>query len=199
MLNNILNLLQTIILIKFRIVIVGKKSSQAYMSKFFVESVEAHPDFSSSTITMNVQTATNMPIIQESSVTIGSVNAESVSSFAYSNQTVTYSISAGTSYTSDVYFQVQSQSYLAIVENTYIEYSPDLPCSSSGSTSITFSLAGYNGGSVPTWLAIDAASGTLKVTAPSVTAATDYTVYINSQLSGVTDPVQKQINIRINK
>ena len=200
MFDNNSNLLQTVILIKFRIVIVGKKSSQAYMSKFFVESVEAHPDFSNSTITMNVQTATSMPIIQESSITIGSVNAESVSSQTYSNQTVTFSISAGTSYTSDVYFQVQSQSYLAIVENTYIEYSPDLPCySSSGSTSITFSLAGYNGGSVPTWLVINAASGTLKVTAPSVTAATDYTVYINSQLSGVTDPVQKHINIQINK
>ena len=78
MFDNNSNLLQTIILIKFRIVIVGKKSSQAYMSKFFVESVEAHPDFSSSTITMNVQSATSMPIIQESSVTIGSVNAESI-------------------------------------------------------------------------------------------------------------------------
>ena len=120
-------------------------------------------------------------------------------SLSYSNQSTTYVPTTSADYTSDVYFQVQSQSYLAIVENTYIEYSPDLPCSSSGSTSITFSLAGYNGGSVPIWLAIDASSGTLKVTAPSVTTATDYTVYINSQLSGVTDPVQKQINIRINK
>ena len=91
--------LQTIILIKFRIVIVGKKSNQAYMSKFFVESVEAHPDFSSSTITMDVQTATSMPIIQESSVTIGSVNPESVSSQAYSNQSTTYVPTTSADYT----------------------------------------------------------------------------------------------------
>ena len=115
-----------------------------------------------------------------------------------SNTPATYSQSS-TPYTSDVYFMTSKQSYLTIVENTYIEYSPDLPCSSSGSTSISFSLAGYNGISAPTWIAIDTSLGTLKIIAPNITAATDYSFYINSQLSGFANPVQKQINIRINK
>ena len=138
-------------------------------------------------------------MISESGITISSINAENVvQDMGNLNTLATYSQSA-TPYTSDVYFMTSKQSYLTIVENTYIEYFPDLPCSSSGSTSITFSLAGYNGGSVPTWLAIDATLGTLKITAPNVTAASDYLFYINSQLSGFANPVQKQINIRVNK
>ena len=169
------------------------------MSKFFIESVDVHPDFSSSTVTMTSQTPASMPIISESGVTISSLNSETVTSSSYTNQSVTYVQVTAADYISDIYFQVQSQSFLTFVENTYSEVIPDLPCSSSGSTSITFSLAAYNGGSVPSWITIDSTLGTLKITAPSVTTNTDYSFYINSQLSGFLDPVQKLIGIRVNK
>ena len=63
-----------------------------------------------------------------------------------SSQTFT-TISVGfvviSDYTSDVYFLTQDQS-ISVLKNTYVQITPDLPCSSSGSTAISYSLVEYN-------------------------------------------------------
>ena len=68
----------------------GIKSSTGYMTKFLPESSNSHPDFSSSTIVMNVLSSGTNDIVSESGVTIGSSTSVSVSSFSPSIQTATY-------------------------------------------------------------------------------------------------------------
>ena len=74
---------------------------------------------------------------------------------------------------------------------------PDLPCSISGSTSISFSTANYMTSTVPSWVAIDSVSGVLSINAPEVSLDTGYDFYINSAVSGVSSPIQKLIKLII--
>ena len=48
---------------------------------------------------------------------------------------------------------------------------------------------------VPSWTAIDSVSGILSINAPEVSLDTEYDIYINSAVSGVSNPVQKLIKI----
>ena len=121
--------------------------------------------------------------VTETGVTIAAATSQPVTSPTYTNISVAYQSSSSGSYTSDVQYRQTSQSYLDLAGDTYTELSPTLTCSSSGTTSIAYSIGSYNGASVPSWISIDA-SGTLKITNPSVTSATDYSFYVNSQISG---------------
>ena len=124
---------------------------------------------------------------------------EAVTTTSFTSASVTYVLNTVNSFTSDARFQVSSQSYLTLIENTYSEVTPDLTCSSSGSTSITYSIADYNGVTAPTWVTIDSNSGLLKMTAPSVSSATSYSFYIYSTISGTAGPAVKLINLQVNK
>ena len=83
-------------------------------------------------------------------------------------------------------------------ENTATQILPDLPCSISGSTSISFSIANYIVSTVPSWVSIDSGSGVLSINAPEVSLNTEYDFYINSAVSGVSSPIQKLIKLIIN-
>ena len=83
------------------------------------------------------------------------------------------------------------------MENTATQILPDLPCSISGSTSISFSTANYMTSTVPSWVAIDSVSGILSINAPEVSSNTEYDFYINSAISGVLSPIHKLIKITI--
>ena len=99
--------------------------------------------------------------------------------------------------TSDVNFLTDDQSF-SMIENTSSQKTPDLPCSISGLTSISFSIAGYASSTPPSYVTIDTSTGKLSITAPDITADTEFNFYINSILSGVTDPIQKRIKLTIN-
>ena len=83
------------------------------------------------------------------------------------------------------------------MENSATQTLPDLPCSNSGSTSISFSTANYMTSNVPSWVAIDSVSGVLSVNSPEVSLDTEYDFYINSAVSGVSSPIQKLIKLII--
>ena len=83
------------------------------------------------------------------------------------------------------------------MENSTTQTLPDLPCSISGSTSISFSTANYMTSTVPSWVAIDSVSGVLSVNSPEVSLDTEYDFYINSAVSGVSSPIQKLIKLII--
>ena len=70
-------------------------------------------------------------------------------------------------YLSDVNFLTDDQSF-SILENRTSELTPDLPCSISGSTSITFRLVGFKKSRVPDWIYINSVTGKLIVYAPVV-------------------------------
>ena len=100
--------------------------------------------------------------------------------------------------TFDAYFQTSTQKF-SVTESTTSTQAPNLSCSYSGSTSIVFSLSSYNGAIVPSFVSINSATGVLNIVAPSVSSSTTYSFNILSTISGVSSPVQKIINLTVNK
>ena len=163
-----------------------------------LQSIFAHPDFqTAATWTMNLLASGTEDIVADSGQTIGAVTTQTVSAPSpnYTNLTVTYV--PGTSYTFGVNYLTADQTIYA-TENTATQILPDLPCSISGSTSISFSIANYIVSTVPSWVSIDSGSGVLSINAPEVSLNTEYDFYINSAVSGVSSPIQKLIKLIIN-
>ena len=144
---------------------------------------------------MNLLPSGTEDIVADSGQTIGSVTTQTVGtpSPAYTILTVTYV--PGTSYTSDINIQINDQS-ISVIESNISQKTPDLSCSISGTTSIIFSISNYIT-SIPSWISIDSTSGVLNITAPEVNFDTEYDFYINSLISGVSNPVLKLIKLTI--
>ena len=123
----------------------------------------------------------------------------SPATISVSSQTITI-ISIGfiviSNYTSDVYFLTQDQS-ISVLKNTYVQITPDLPCSSSGLTSISYSLVEYNGNLIPNWASIDSTSGMLTLNTPDVSSDTEYNLSVSSSISGTSTPVLKHIKLSV--
>ena len=172
----------------------GYKGSSAYLTKFMIQSIEVHQDISTGTWTMNALSTGTDDIISESGQTIGTPSSRTVNAASYTNQTVVYV--PGTSYISDVYYQTFSQTYTYSI-NINTQITPDLTCSSTGGTSIIFSLAIYNGNSIPSWVSVDSSSGILTISTPNISTITDYSFYISATISGVSNVVNKLITITV--
>ena len=97
---------------------------------------------------------------------------------------------------SDIYFEVSVQS-LSMNENTLLNFTPDLSCSVSGSNSLSFSIASYNGETIPSFISIDVASGLLSISSPEVAADTVYHFYVNTLNSTATFPAHKLIELTV--
>ena len=174
----------------FRLIVVGQKSSSGYVAKFPFNSLSLMTDFTAATSIMNSFTDTFTPI----SVTLTlQTPADTVTDYTNSVavQNVTYS--SKIQYIPDIYNQINSQDYI-LIEGISITKTPDLTCSYSGSTSIAYSIANYLT-QAPSWVSIDSTSGQLSILAPSVTADTVYSFYINSVVSGTT--TQKLISVKV--
>ena len=118
-------------------------------------------------------------------------------SSSYSSASLIYQLSP--SDTLSLLINTNVESYLSLLEISYIEVLPTLTCSSLSSTTIVYSISSYNGVTAPSWVAIDSSSGLLKISTPSVINSTSCSFYINSQISSVTNPVQKLINLKVTK
>ena len=159
-----------------------------------LESLDAHPDFSASTaFTMDAITAGTNDLTSET-LTINAVSTMSIASTTYTNDSVAYI--AGTSYTSDVYFLTSTQTY-SIDQNLNSQVTPSLPCSYSGSTAITYSIANYLV-TAPTWVSISSSTGVLTVNPPTVSSTTAFSFYVSSTITGVTNPINKIVTITVN-
>ena len=86
-----------------------------------------------------------------------------------------------------------------MIEANNSTFSPDLPCSTSGTTSISFSISSYGGSNTPSFVSIDAATGVLNVVAPNISADTEYDFYVDSTISMASNPVQNIIKLTIKK
>ena len=98
----------------------------------------------------------------------------------------------------NAYLQTDTQAF-SVTESTTSTQTPNLSCSLSVSTSITFSLSSYNSAIIPSFVSIDSATGVLTIEASSVSSQTIYSFYITSTISGMSSPVQKIINLTIYK
>ena len=140
-------------------------------------SVNYHPSFSSSSLSLVPLPDGTNDITPDISVSISSIIVDIVTITTTSNVIATYYVVSGSTYISDVSFQTNDQTIL-VSENSITQILPNLPCSSSSSTSIVYSLASYNGAAVPSWITVDSTSGLLKITAPEVSADTsNYFLY----------------------
>ena len=180
-----------------RFVVGGQKGNNGYTAKFFPQSISLNSDFSSATWSMTALSAGTDDIFSLSGVTIAAADASfTPPSDAYTNQTVTYNLVS--SITSDAYLQTDTQTF-SVSESTTSTQTPNLPCSFSGSTSITYSLSSYNGALVPSFVSIDSSTGVLSIVAPSVSSSTTYSFYIDSTISGISGTVQKIISLTVKK
>ena len=118
----------------------------------------------------------------------------SVTSGSYANQTVTYV--AGTTTTTDVYYQISQQTF-TLSPNTNSQLTLDITWSFSGSTSISFSLSDYGGVTRPSWVSVDSTSGSLTVATPNLLRSTSYSFYLTSTVSGVSSNIQKLVTLSI--
>ena len=171
----------------------GTLSNNAYMMKFYQSMIDSLPNFTPATWTMNVLASGTEDITSTTSLTLTS-SSQTVSNPPYTNQTLTYNqVSASKS---DVISQNLDQSY-SMVENLFTQVTPDLTCSASGSTSISFTISNYMTSTAPAWVIIDSSTGMLNVTAPTVSADTEFDFYIDSNIAGASQPMKKLIKINI--
>ena len=121
-------------------------------------------------------------------------STETVGGSTPGSQTVVYN--SGTSYTSDFKGQTSDQTYTVTEKNVIVD-TPDLTWSSSGTTSITYSIGDWVGSTAPTWAIINSVTAQLHLSPPNVSTDTDFWFIINSAISGVTSPIQKTIKVTI--
>ena len=97
-----------------------------------------------------------------------------------------------------VYQQTEMENF-SVSESTTSTQTPNLSCSFSGSTSITYSLSSYNSVAIPSFVSINSVTGILSIIAPSVSSSTTYSFYIDSTAAGISGPIQKIINLIVTK
>ena len=174
--------------------IILKQINIIYTTKFVPSAFDTHTNFLAGTLTFSILSSGVKDIFPDTPAAISSATTQTVGSGSYTNQSYTYTFSSPT--TSDVYYQTNDQA-VSVVENASSSVTPTLTCSSSGSTAITYSLSAYNGGTVPSWVSINSSTGTLTVTASSVSADTEFDFYVDSTIAGVVNPVKKLIKLTV--
>ena len=177
----------------FRVIAVGRKNSKGYITKFYPESILAHTDYTKITMNMISYTPLSLSITSLIGVTISNVISESVTSVTNNNETISYSNT--TLSTSDTIFLVDSES-LSYIESYSTTVSVNLPCSSSGTTLITYSTGNYNGATPPAWVTINSSTGVMTINTPIITSASsDFSFYIYSSSGSFSNSVPKLVTI----
>ena len=169
----------------------GALSNNGIMMKFNPSMIDSLTNFIPATWTMNVLASGTDDITSTTSFALASLS-NSVSNPTYTNQSLTYNLVT----TYSVITQTLDQLY-SISENLFTQITPDLTCSALGSTSISFTISNYMSSAAPAWVVIDSSTGMLNVTAPTVSADTEFDFYIESNISGVSQPIKKLIKIII--
>ena len=131
------------------------------------------------------------PIANDS---LTSASPLSVATISVTNQTVTYTLIKSNS--SDVYMRSSDQ-LISVAQNSNLQVTPNLTCSISGGTVISYSLESYSGSQVPSWVAIDKNTGQLRISVPKIDAITTFRFYVNSAVSGTINSVQKLIILTV--
>ena len=160
---------------------------------FMPESFASHPDFSSPSFSMNPLSVGVDDIINESSVSLSTSNI-AVSLISYLAQTITYTLISTTN--SDLNYFTRDQNY-SILENITSQITPDLVCSSSGSSTIIYNISSYLDNALPSFASINSTTGVISVTTPVVSANTDYYFYLSSNATKVSYLINKLIKITV--
>ena len=71
-----------------------------------------------------------------------------------------------------------------MLSKTSYEKSVSLTWSTTGTTSITYSLVSYSGQTLPSWISLDASNQQIKFATPWVTTNTTYQFAVQAMISG---------------
>lgn len=145
---------------------------------------------------MNVLSAGQFDTLAVTTNTISALSSFTLTTVANINKhSVVYTVID--SLPSDILIYNTTQSFLTVVENTDNEVSLEVTCSSSGLASITYSIEGLNGDAAPAWVTVSGA-GTIKFTAPDVSATTEYEFIVRSSITGNDLVSSTNVIIRVN-
>ena len=168
--------------------------NRGYISYFLPNMIVLHSDFTKSTsFLMSVLGAgteainTETGILSTYSSEIWNLASPPTSSATYHQYTSTIS---------DLKGQTADQLFIVIENNSFVN-TPDLTCSSSGTTSIIYAIGNWIGSTAPNWVTIDSSTGQLSISSPDLTADTDFCLIVNSVVSGIADPIVKKIKITV--
>ena len=95
-----------------------------------------------------------------------------------------------------VYYEINNQS-ISVIEANTVSVTPNLSCSFSGTTSISYSISNYGLSTVPSWISVNSSSGALTIAAPSIDFDTEYIFYETSTVSGVSTLAQKIVKLTV--
>lgn len=161
----------------------------------YVEIIGINSEFVYSSMTMEVLSATQYPVVSDPTTTIGSLTSKSVYyPTVPSNISVTQS--SQSSIKSDLAVKQTSQSFLYLIANNAYSLALDLTCSVAGTSTIAYSTTAYNGVEAPTWVTISSA-GVLSATTPSVSNVTEYQFYVSSLPLGSLFQIDKLVTLRV--
>ena len=101
--------------------------------------------------------------------------------------------------TSDVLYYMTAVTFSGLSSSTIYSKSISLTCSTSGSTSITYSLVAYNGQTLPAWVTLDSANQLLSFTTPTVSSTTVYQFAVQATISAsnIITPVYLSVNAAV--
>ena len=142
---------------------------------------------------MNYLTSGTDDIVAESGQIVTSAGTQTVNTATYTPQAVTYT--SLITYTSDTNYELKEQ-FFYVIEGTTIQKFPSLTWSVSGSSSVSYNIQNYIT-TAPSWITIDSSTGVLTITAPEVASDTEYSFYVNSDVSSPLVSVQKIVRIAI--
>ena len=182
------------LLILRRVIAFGAKSSNGYMFRFILQAMNDVTVLAASAITINALSAGTNDIVTETGVTLTAASTSTTSIPTFATKSITYNLVSSTK--SDVYYQLADQS-ISVIESSTSSSTPDLPCSSSGSTTITYTTGNYGSTAVPSWVSINSNTGALSILTPVVNTDTEYNFYINSVITGSPGPSQKKIKLTV--
>ena len=104
----------------YRIIVTGTNSLGGYISKFPIESIDAHRDFSQANFTIDVIPNNTLEILSENSqIPLITETMSLIFSYRSFSLPSTLSYYIFFNYKSDVYYQLQDQSILLIENNKY--------------------------------------------------------------------------------
>ena len=173
---------------------VAKGKNCSYISKWMIDQFSSHPDFQASGLSMSIGTSGSYDIIQKKTPTsISSQTSGGSSTYSYLSSSFTIQNMTGEYY--QVQINITPETYSNLLVNSVIVKTPSLTCSTT--STITFTLASYNGGQIPSWVSCNSVSGVLTMNTPNASSSTNYMFYINADVPGTLSPIQKLITIGI--
>ena len=149
----------------------GEKANYGYLSWFMVGSITEHSDFLSTSINMNIITSETENILNDFQISISTGSTISVTPI--SNNILSVSFIIIQNYNSDISYQIIDESII-ISEDNWMQFSPDLPWSISGSSLMTYNISSYKGMSPPSWVLINSNTGVFNISSPVVSADSYY-------------------------